>query len=53
MYHHLEYAIRSSSRDIWQYCNLNNWLTVSEIVELGINNPKSQENISVLICYKV
>lgn len=49
MYHHLKHAIRSSSRDIQQYCNLNNWLTVSEIVDLGIKNPKSQENISVLV----
>ena len=49
MYHHLKHALISSSRDIMQYCNLNNWLTVSEIVELGINNPKSQENISVLV----
>lgn len=49
MYHHLKHALRSSSKDIHEYCTLNNWLTVSDIVDLGIKNPVSQENISVLI----
>mgnify|MGYP000138505966 CR=1 FL=1 len=49
MYHHLKHALVRSSRDIEQYCNLNNWLTVSNIVDLGIENKKTQENISLLI----
>ena len=49
MNHHLKHALIRDSRNIQQYCQLQNWLSISERVEKGIKDSKYTDNIEVLV----